>query len=69
MQIVSTICMNCKILFSGKNKKNITNLLSAELDQRVVKIKALWKFVAEDIQKKNDFVVFQKNKTRQTVQT
>ena len=27
------------ILFSGKNKENITNLASAELAQRVVKIK------------------------------
>ena len=40
MQIVSkeTICMNCLILFSGKNKKNI-NLLPAELAQREVKVK------------------------------
>ena len=28
-----------KILFSGKNKKNITSLLFAELAQRVVKVK------------------------------
>ena len=31
---VETICMKCQILFSGKNKKNITNLCylsSAEL--------------------------------------
>ena len=41
MQIVSeTICMKSQILFSGKNKKNITNLLSAELAQRVVKVKS-----------------------------
>ena len=31
--------MKCQILFSGKNKKNITNLSSAELAQRVVKVK------------------------------
>ena len=31
--------MKCQILFSWKNKKNIANLLSAELDQRVVKVK------------------------------
>ena len=31
MQIVKTICIKCQILFSGKNKKNITNLLSVEL--------------------------------------
>ena len=30
--------MKSQILFSGKNKKNITNLLSAELAQRVVKV-------------------------------
>ena len=29
--------MKCQILFSGKNKKNIINLLSVELAQRVVK--------------------------------
>ena len=27
----ATICMKCQILFSGKNKKNIINLPSAEL--------------------------------------
>ena len=37
-----TICMKCQILFSGKNKKNITKLLSAELDQSVVKVKVNW---------------------------
>ena len=31
--------MKCQILFSGKNKKNIISLLSAELAQREVKIK------------------------------
>ena len=30
-----TICMKCQILFSGKNKKNIINLSSAENAQRV----------------------------------
>ena len=34
---LETICMECQILFSGKNKKNI-NLLSAELALRVVKV-------------------------------
>ena len=29
----ATICMKCQILFSEKNKKNITNLTSAELSQ------------------------------------
>ena len=31
--------MNCQILFSGKNKKNIISLPSAENAQRVVKVK------------------------------
>ena len=31
--------MKCGILFSGKNEKNIINLSSAELAQRVVKVK------------------------------
>ena len=31
-----TICMKCQILFSGKNKKKITNLSSAELAKRVI---------------------------------
>ena len=31
--------MKCQILFSGKNKKNIINLSSAELAKRVVKVK------------------------------
>ena len=31
--------MECQILFSGKNKKNIINLSSAENAQRVVKVK------------------------------
>ena len=30
--------MKCQILFSGKNKKNIINLSSAKLSQRVVKV-------------------------------
>ena len=38
---VETICMKCQVLFSGKNNKNITNLSSAELFVRVVKLKKL----------------------------
>ena len=34
-----TICMKCPLLFSGKNKKNLINLSSAELAKRVVKVK------------------------------
>ena len=37
---LSPICMKCQILFPAKNKKNITNLLSAELAKRVVEVKA-----------------------------
>ena len=33
--------MKCQILFSGKNKKNIINLSSAENAQRVVKVNVL----------------------------
>ena len=33
--------MKCHIQFSGKNKKNIINLSSAENAQRVVKVKIL----------------------------
>ena len=36
---LETICMKCQIVFSGKIRKNITNLSSAELAQRVVKVK------------------------------
>ena len=33
--------MKCRILFSGKNKKNIINLSSAENAQRVVKVNVI----------------------------
>ena len=33
--------MKCEILFSGKIKKNTTNLSSAELAKRVVKVKVI----------------------------
>ena len=36
---METIRMKCQILFSGKNKKNIINLSSAEFAQKVVEIK------------------------------
>ena len=36
--------MKCQILFSGKNKKNV-NLPSAELLQRVVKVKIISTYV------------------------
>ena len=31
--------MKCQILFSGENKENITNFLSAELAHRMIKVK------------------------------
>ena len=40
MSPLETICMECQILFSGKNKKNITNLSSAEIAQRELKVKS-----------------------------
>ena len=36
---METVCMKYQILFSGKGKKNITNLLSAKLAQRLVMVK------------------------------
>ena len=41
--------MQCQILYSGKNKKNITNLSSAELAKRVVNVKVLSKLAVDDI--------------------
>ena len=37
MSLLETVCMKCQILFSRKYKKNIINLSSAELVQKVVK--------------------------------
>ena len=41
MQMVSleTICMKCQILFSGKNKKNIISLSSAEFAHSIATVK------------------------------
>ena len=36
---LETICMKCQILFSRRNKKNITNLLPAESAQSMVNVK------------------------------
>ena len=36
---METICMKCQILMSGNNKKNVTNLSSAEVAQRVPVVK------------------------------
>ena len=43
------MCVKFQILFSGKNKKNVTNLLSAEFAQRVVKVNATITSAADDI--------------------
>ena len=32
-------CMNCQILFSGENKKNIISLSSDKFAQRIIKVK------------------------------
>ena len=37
--LLEKICMECQRSFSGKNKKNITNLSSAELVKRVVMVR------------------------------
>ena len=42
--------MKCQILFSGKNKKNIINLSSAENAQRVVKVNLkLWRLCTDKV--------------------
>ena len=38
---METICMKCQILFSGKNKKNIITMSSAEIAQTVVMLKGI----------------------------
>ena len=42
--------MKCQNLFSGKNKKNIINLLSVGLAQRVVKINNITHTVKKNVQ-------------------
>ena len=42
---METICLKCQILFSWINKKNITNLSSAELVQIVVKVYAWFRLL------------------------
>ena len=39
MEKMEIIFMKCQILFFGKNKKNITILLSVEFAQRMLKVK------------------------------
>ena len=39
LSLMETICMKCQNLFSEQNKKNVNNLSSAELAQRVIKMK------------------------------
>ena len=37
LSLMETICMKCQILFFWKNKKNITNLSSADTAKRILK--------------------------------
>ena len=53
--------MKCRILFSGENKKNIIRVSSAELTQRVVKVKGPCKIVSDDINFFNFSKVFCRN--------
>ena len=41
--------MKCQILFSGKNKKNVVSLSSAELAQRVAKVKTWGLFLKKGV--------------------
>ena len=47
--------MKCQILFSGKNKKNIINLPSAENAQRVVKVNKMSERISEERTPVNTF--------------
>ena len=40
--LMETICMKCQILFSGKKKKNIINLPSADLSKAAIMVKRLY---------------------------
>ena len=46
---MEAICMKCQILFSGNDKKNVMNLSSAELAQKVFKVNDtqndVWSFI------------------------
>ena len=55
---METICIKYQNLFSGKNKKNITNLYSAELAKRGVALYMEYRLVADDIL---FFFFFQRN--------
>ena len=52
---MGTICMKCRILYSGENK-NVTNLLSAELANRVVKVKDLARMTPKVVSLTDDFI-------------
>ena len=39
LSMLETVCMKYQNLFSRKHKKNIINLLSAELAQRAIKVR------------------------------
>ena len=42
---LETICIKCQNLFSGKNKKNIISLASAEFAERMLKVKRAGKCI------------------------
>ena len=52
--------MKCQTLFSGKNKKNIINLSSAENAQRVVKVKVILAFTLWTDSANNKLKIFWK---------
>ena len=43
-QDLKTVCTKCPFLFSGKKKKSLVNLLSAEIAKTVVKVKTTIRF-------------------------
>ena len=48
--------MQCQILFSGKNKKNISKCRLLKILPRVLSVKALFKIAKDDILKYVSFV-------------
>ena len=58
--------MKCQILFSGKNKKNIINLSSAENAQRVVKVKKLFMTLKSSNQNIFTVILFREFAIRKT---
>ena len=59
--------MKCQILFSGKNKRNITNLSSVELIQRMAKVNLNCYSASHNYSRRHFEIIFvilyQENKT------